>query len=84
MDDDIVLAALLTALEDLHNIRNEMHTCLKQARGYRVHPLISLEQRITYHTHSSLQGHYLHKSARIMEHVENVFLSCSRYRTRED
>ncbi|CAM9940575.1 unnamed protein product, partial [Scytosiphon promiscuus] len=32
MDDDIALASLLTALEDLHNIRNEMHTCLKQAR----------------------------------------------------
>ncbi|CAM9967821.1 unnamed protein product [Pylaiella littoralis] len=32
MDEDMVLAALLTALEDLHNIRNEMHTCIKQAR----------------------------------------------------
>lgn len=31
MKEDVVLAALLKALEDLHNIRNEMHTCLKQA-----------------------------------------------------
>ncbi|CAM9531003.1 unnamed protein product [Ectocarpus sp. 4 AP-2014] len=31
MDEDSALSALLTALEDLHNIRNEMHTCLKQA-----------------------------------------------------
>lgn len=32
MDEDVALAALLTALEDLHNIRNEMHACIKQAR----------------------------------------------------
>lgn len=32
MDNDDALAALLTALEDLHNIQNEMHTCIKQAR----------------------------------------------------
>lgn len=32
MDEDAALAALLTALEDLHNIRNEMHACIKQAR----------------------------------------------------
>lgn len=31
MDEDVALAALLTALEDLHNIRNEMHACIKQA-----------------------------------------------------
>eukprot|EP00903_Cladosiphon_okamuranus_P011777 g11070.t1 len=30
MDEDVALAALLTALEDLHNIRNEMHACIKQ------------------------------------------------------
>lgn len=30
MDNDDALAALLTALEDLHNIQNEMHTCIKQ------------------------------------------------------
>eukprot|EP00752_Nemacystus_decipiens_P012150 g10769.t1 len=30
MDEDVALAALLTALEDFHNIRNEMHACLKQ------------------------------------------------------
>ncbi|CAM9654127.1 unnamed protein product, partial [Laminaria digitata] len=32
MDNDDALAALLTALEDLHNIQNEMHTCIKKAR----------------------------------------------------
>lgn len=30
MDEDTALAALLTAIEDLHNIRNEMHACIKQ------------------------------------------------------
>lgn len=32
MDEGEALTALLTAVEDLHNIRNEMHNCLKQAR----------------------------------------------------
>lgn len=30
MDEDTALAALLTAIEDLHNVRNEMHACIKQ------------------------------------------------------
>lgn len=41
MEEDVALAALLTAIEDLHNIRNEMHTCIKQA---------SVCHRVLYHT----------------------------------
>lgn len=44
MDEDAVLTALLTALEDLHNIQTEMNTCIKQVREFLFYFLERLMQ----------------------------------------
>lgn len=48
MDEDTALVALLTAIEDLHNVRNEMHACIKQVSD------IGLTVRKFVHTSSPL------------------------------